>query len=115
MALEYNTFYDSSDEMTCPECGTKFSEYQKTSLLGCQYCYKYFREFLNPSIKKYQFNLQHVGKYPINTSDSANSRKRLNVLEKELREEVLKENFEKAAVLRDEIIVLKKEIEEEIL
>lgn len=113
MDNEYTEYFDLND-LSCPECKTPFSEYTKTSLLGCAHCYKYFRELIIPAIKKYQFNLQHVGKYPVNTSVEANSRKRLNLLEKELHEEVLKENFEKAAILRDEIIDLKKELEEEI-
>lgn len=106
MKLEDNIFNklgSSKPQQECPRCGTTFREYSQSTLLGCPVCYRYFRELLIPSIRKFQFTLQHEGKFPASTSMETRSRRRLNLLRQELSEAILVENFEQAAHLRDEI------------
>lgn len=108
--LEENIFDklgSTSPRQECPRCGTTFREYSQTTLFGCPVCYRYFRELLKPSIRKFQFTLQHEGKFPPSTSLESRSRRRLNLLRQELNEAILVENFEQAATLRDEIKTLK--------
>ncbi len=93
----------SKPQDECPRCGTTFREYHQTTLLGCPVCYRYFRELLIPSIRKFQFTLQHEGKFPASTSLKTRSRRRLTLLRQELSEAIMVENFEHAADLRDEI------------
>lgn len=115
--MEENFSFDL-EETPCPVCGTYFATFRNTLLLGCPYCYTHFKELLEPYIRKYQFNMVHRGKYPLNLGirndgeEKEDMRDRLLRLEIDLKEEVAKENFERAAELRDEITELKKIMEE---
>lgn len=109
----FDTLEDQSGVQQCPRCGTTFDDYRRTSLVGCPVCYRYFRDLLIPSIRKVQFTLQHEGKFPASTSLETRSRRRVNLLRQELSEAVVAENFERAAELRDEILVLSELLEKE--
>lgn len=49
-------------EKTCPACGTSFSSFRSTGLLGCAHCYTAFREELIPTIQYLQGRIRHTGK-----------------------------------------------------
>lgn len=51
-----------ASDSVCPACGTSFSQFQRTGLLGCPSCYDVFREELIPYIAKIQGKTKHVGK-----------------------------------------------------
>lgn len=114
--LENNIFNARSIPTTglvCPRCGTTMDDYQRTSLVGCPVCYRFFRDQLTSSIRKVQFTLQHEGKFPAGTSPESRSRRRITILRHDLSEAVLAENFERAAQLRDEINDLTQLLNEE--
>lgn len=48
----------------CPNCGTTFEDFRKTSLLGCAVCYSVFREELLPAIRRMQGKTRHKGTAP---------------------------------------------------
>lgn len=94
------------EDFTCPSCGTNLKSLMETSYVGCEKCYEVFEEYLDSFIKRNQFTRPHQGKFPMMGSSKGKSRKRINLLKKELKEEVAKENFERAAKIRDEINLL---------
>ncbi len=49
-------------EGVCPECGTLLSEFQKTGLAGCAYCYTAFRDEVLAMLGKMQGSTRHLGK-----------------------------------------------------
>ena len=53
-----------AEEKRCPSCGTSFSDYSRTGLLGCAECYEVFSEELIPSIRMHG-KTQHIGKRPL--------------------------------------------------
>jgi len=60
----------SARECVCPSCGTTFSDFQRTGLLGCPSCYDVFREELLPYIAKIQGKVEHIGKSgEVNTAE----------------------------------------------
>ena len=73
----------------CPVCGTKFSDYERTGLLGCASCYDMFKEELLPVIQRIQGKTNHVGKAAENTDELGLYRK-LKDLQEQL-EQALKE------------------------
>lgn len=109
----FNTRSVPPVSLVCPRCGTTMEDYQRTSLVGCPVCYRFFRDQLAPSIRKVQFTLQHEGKFPTGTSQESWSRRRITMLRQDLSEAVLAENFERAAQLRDEINDLTQLLNEE--
>lgn len=90
-------------EKTCENCGNTFSEIVHSGKVGCSECYKTFYDELLPYIKRVHGGTKHIGKVPNNAPLAVVSDDRLTLLRKTLHELVLKEEFEQAAVVRDEI------------
>ncbi len=76
-------------EKKCTVCGTRYSDYQRTGLLGCPNCYDIFREELLPSIRRIQGKVTHVGKSAKN-NDELGLHRQLKSLQEQL-EVALKE------------------------
>lgn len=108
-------------QIVCKTCGWTSESFQKNGKLGCPDCYKAFREVLDPSLDSLHRGTNHTGKHPLPAGSAAESRpkpsisllhmnlKHLNI---ELEDAVSAERYEDAAVLRDKINSLKKELED---
>lgn len=81
----------------CPTCGSTIHDISITNRLGCADCYEFFKTELKPVIAKMQNTLKHVGKSPKKKNFNVND------LEVRLSDAVKKENYEEAAIIRDEI------------
>ena len=90
-------------EKICPSCGMSINELTKTSKLGCSKCYEFFDSYLEPVMKRIHGNCRHVGKLPENADKSHKITQQLSALKEELRSAVSREDYEKAAILRDKI------------
>ncbi len=95
----------------CSHCGFTYDKIRQVGRLGCSHCYEEFQDKLGPLIRKIQGNLQHTGKVPKRTGESIALRRQLNNLKNELNEAIYKQEFENAAVLRDQIRDLENNIE----
>ncbi|MBC8421498.1 UvrB/UvrC motif-containing protein [bacterium] len=95
----------SNDNMKCCEdCGMTIAQYKENSLLGCPTCYETFKEELEHIISKVQDNhTQHVGRAPSQTTFEQNRHLQIRRLLKKLETAVHKEEYEEAAVLRDQL------------
>lgn len=84
----------------CSNCGMSFDDFETIGRLGCAHCYEDFRQQLVPIIKRIHGSHQHTG-----YANTEKDKMRLAVqeLKAKLSEAILKENFEEAARLRDEI------------
>ncbi len=87
-------------EKSCPVCGMTLSRFSKTGMLGCPECYNTFEKELRPMILKIQKGENHKGKLPNSVPPK---KKTLETLREELKAAIEKEDFEKAAILRDRI------------
>lgn len=125
-SLDFNSllgsfFGNQAPEMTdterCPGCGSSFGEIAQSGKVGCAECYHTFRERLMPSIQRIHGNTNHSGKHPSSRALRVTPEAKLSVApqeqqtelsrkKKELREAIESQNFERAAVLRDEIRTL---------
>ena len=90
-------------ELKCPKCGFTQADFKKAGRLGCAECYTTFAEGLEGLLKTMHKGTRHVGKVPIALQQSRDLSERLKILEKKLSKAVVEENFEQAALLRDEI------------
>ena len=52
----------------CPNCGWTVQDFKKTSLVGCEYCYKALSWAIQPMIERMQGNAPHCGKEQILTN-----------------------------------------------
>lgn len=87
----------------CPKCGLSYEGFQEIGKLGCSECYKTFRSKLTPLIKRIHGNMKHSGKVPHRAGEELNRLREIEKLRRELEEAIRKEEYEKAAELRDKI------------
>ncbi len=105
---------ESSQVMiVCPDCGWDTNKFRKTGRLGCESCYAAFREIVSAALNNMHRGTLHVGKQPGATADKESSKMMMKLmnLQKELDELVQREEYEKAAVVRDKINDLKKSMD----
>jgi protein arginine kinase activator len=93
-------------ELKCGNCHLTYDEFRQSGKLGCSVCYHDFREQLIPLLRRLHGNSEHVGKIPQRAKGKLNKIRKIKQLRKELQEVVLKEEYEKAAKIRDEILKL---------
>ena len=48
----------------CPKCGLTLEQFYKTSMLGCENCYRAFAAELLPALQKMHGKTEHCGKRP---------------------------------------------------
>lgn len=99
----------------CPNCGLTYENFKKMGRLGCSECYKSFKLYLNPLLKKIHGSIQHTGRSPVNKPQESPVKPVVKVkvsqvqeLKNQLQSAIQKEEFEKAAGLRDKIKELEK-------
>ena len=90
-------------EVKCPKCGFTQADFKKAGRLGCAECYTTFAEGLEGLLKTMHKGIRHAGKVPLALQQSRDQADRLKILRKKLDKAVEDENFEQAALLRDEI------------
>lgn len=94
----------------CASCGLPESEFVQRGLLGCGNCYNSFAERLDSVIRRIHGTTRHTGKVPARTGGRARVVKEIEQLKQRLKEAVSREEYEKAAQLRDEIRELEKKL-----
>ena len=90
-------------ELKCPTCGFTQADFKKTGRLGCAECYTTFAEGLEGLLKSMHKGTKHVGKVPQPLQQHKDYAEKLGKLQQQLEKAVADEDFEQAAVLRDEI------------
>ena len=90
-------------ELKCPHCGFTQADFKKAGRLGCAACYVTFSEGLEGLLKSMHKGIKHVGKVPQAFQQSRDLAEKLKGLQKKLDKAVAEEDFEQAAVMRDEI------------
>ena len=90
-------------ELRCPKCGFTQADFKKAGRLGCSECYNTFADGLEGLLKTMHKGTHHVGKVPHSLQQNKELTERLKALQKKLAKAIEEENFEQAALLRDEI------------
>ncbi len=116
-----------SARVVCPTCGTTYEEFVKNSCFGCQDCYSVFDLLIHENIKKLQGSDCHKGKRPENRLPLEQPKEQealakpepgetpegaIGRWQRKLEEALEQEDYETAAVCRDRIRALKKEMEQ---
>ena len=90
-------------ELKCPNCGFTQADFKKAGRLGCPECYTTFGDVLEGLLKTMHKGVRHAGKFPLALQKTRDLSDRLKTLQNKLIKAVEEENFEQAALLRDEI------------
>ena len=83
-------------DITCPDCGMTLSKFKQTGRFGCAKDYDLFK--VGPALEKIHGASVHTGKVPETSPDN-----KIRHLKKDMEAAVKAEDYEKAAMLRDEI------------
>lgn len=95
----------------CLECGTSYDEFLEKGKFGCSFCYTAFKDQIKPVIRRIHGKITHKGKVPEKYKQTIKIMNHLKILNNRMKIAVKKENFEKAAQIRDEIQKVMKEME----
>src|SRR5271165_7026895 len=90
-------------ELKCPRCGFTQADFKKAGRLGCPECYQTFSEALGSLLKTMHKGTHHVGKVPEALKQGRDLSDRVKELQDKLTKAIAAEDFEEAAILRDEI------------
>ncbi|MFH1845782.1 MAG: UvrB/UvrC motif-containing protein [bacterium] len=93
----------SQPEPICDTCGYTYRQLQKSGVLGCPACYDTFRRQLLPMLRRYHGDVHHLGKLARSHGPVTSLRKDIARLKLQLEQTILQEQYEEAAVLRDQI------------
>lgn len=111
VTIDYGISESKSQELendvVCPECRMKFSEFRERGRLGCSYCYRAFEKDIDDLLHQMHGTSAHKGKQYRILFESEASSKDLEHLRSELDNAIRNEKFELAAVIRDKISGIK--------
>ena len=88
-----------------------YEEFVQSGRLGCSQCYEYFREQLNPILYRLHGHSKHIGKIPPTIKVRYNRLEKIKKIKNEMQKLITKEEYEKAAKLRDMIIEEEKRLD----
>ncbi|NLP18883.1 MAG: hypothetical protein GX376_07305 [Firmicutes bacterium] len=110
-AIKHLELESDAGMLRCPQCGLTYSEFKGSGRLGCGTCYQIYREQLEPLLGRLHGQIKHTGRVPRRAGHSLRIKQELQGLRQALEQAVKKEEFEKAAVLRDKIRDMEKTID----
>lgn len=101
----------------CEKCSSSFSDIIRTGMVGCSDCYEKFYDKLHPSIQRIHGRAKHAGKCAniieakkVKTEPAQKTtEEKIEELQKEMQLAIERQDFERAAVIRDNIKALKGE------
>ena len=106
--------------LQCPACGLTYEDFRKFGRFGCAQCYLAFKPQLKSLLKKIHGSNVHLGKKPVQCAPLEGAalgvapeaavavagepqEETVELLRQQLQESIAREDFEKAAALRDKI------------
>lgn len=90
-------------QLRCGNCNFSQADFKKTGRLGCSECYEVFAEGLEALLKPMHKGTVHKGKVPVRLREQSDLQDKLSSLKKDLDAAISREDFEQAAILRDQI------------
>ncbi|WP_209125292.1 UvrB/UvrC motif-containing protein [Alkalihalobacillus sp. BA299] len=103
--------FTSNRAVTCEQCKMSYEQFVRTGRFGCAKCYETFSDKLDPILKKvHSGNHTHSGKVPKRIGGTIEVRRKINSLKEALQQHIVREEFEEAAQVRDQIRSLEKSI-----
>ncbi|MEQ8844049.1 MAG: UvrB/UvrC motif-containing protein [Phycisphaerales bacterium] len=90
---------------SCQTCGMSYAQFRKHGLLGCSDCYATFEESVGPLIERaHEGATHHVGKRPRRAGGLVDRQQRISALRKQLHAAIASEQYEEAALIRDQLL-----------
>ncbi len=94
---------DAEEERICAHCGCNGKELKKTGSVGCSECYSIFDKEITSMLNGISMQDQHRGKYPARLKSYKTFFIDRENIKKYLKNAIAREDYERAAVLRDRL------------
>lgn len=95
----------------CEQCSMTLNRFIKIGRFGCVNCYNVFKDQLKPILRRlHSGNWTHNGKIPARIGGDLHIKKEIESLKEQLQQLILQEEFENAAIVRDQIRDLENEL-----
>lgn len=101
--FNYISDENNDDLIKCSKCGLNFDDITKIGKVGCSECYNIFNKELNIAIKNIQGSIIHTGKFPKKSGTYMYNQRMIKDLKEKLKQKIKYEEYEEAAIIRDEI------------
>lgn len=85
----------------CPQCGMSYSGFRRSGRLGCGACYDAFSDELRPLLRRVHGSTRHSGRVPTLLANDFASLEEIRKLKADLDAAVKREEYERAAEIRD--------------
>jgi len=103
----------SPSKVQCPNCGLTFAQFSQIGRFGCCNCYTAMgEEHLQPLFRRIHGNVSHSGKVPRRIGGTTRIKGEIEKLRQQLQQHIQMEEYEKAAITRDKIRSLEKELDQ---
>lgn len=89
--------------LKCPSCGLTFQQFRESGRFGCPRDYQVFVDGLTPLLDRIHGSSKHVGKVPEKIDTNTARERALLDLRSQLEEAIHREEYERAAEIRDRI------------
>lgn len=94
--------FHQKEEVQCSKCKLTFDDFQRIGKFGCANCYTAFSDKLDHIFRRvHSGNMKHVGKIPKRIGGNLHAKKELKMYREKLQQHIEREEFEKAAEVRD--------------
>lgn len=94
----------------CKVCGYSLDDFLRTGIVSCPKCYEYFKSELNKSIKKIHRENKHIGKISNKNLTNRDIETKIDKYKEEIELLIKIEKYEEAALIRDKLEHLKKDL-----
>lgn len=95
---------DDAEAGGCPSCGLTSAQLKQVGRLGCATCYTHFEQHLRSLLRRLHGGTHHAGKVAVAVGGAEpDAKARARSLRRSLQRAVESEDFEHAAILRDQI------------
>jgi len=95
----------SQKDITCETCGLTYKKFKTSGQLGCELCYDTFKDDLKIVLRRIHGNNTHI---TMKNQTFLSRKREISELKKKLEKAIKKEEFEKAAKIRDKIKYIEK-------
>jgi len=99
-------------KVQCEQCGLTYAQFGKIGRFGCDRCYSAFDGRLRSLFRRVHGTAKHAGKVPARAGVLFKIQRGISELRRELQFHVDREEFEQAALVRDRIRRLERELAE---
>ncbi|CRF34970.1 excinuclease ABC subunit B [Brachyspira suanatina] len=94
----------------CKVCGYSLDDFLKTGVVSCPKCYEYFKSEISKHIKKIHRENKHIGKISSRNLTNKDIESKINKYREEIELFIKIEKYEEAALIRDKLEHLKKDL-----